>query len=445
MNRKMRIRNSTSMVCKTLSIALLVAVISAAHMAWAQAPARFLGTVTAINGTTLTLKTDAGQTYQVQVPAAAAIKRIAPGQKDLSTAEAIQFSDLAVGDRALVKLDPDAPAGTSQALQIVAIKQSDVAEKQRKDREDWQRNGVGGLVKSVDAAGGVIVLTSGSGATAKTISVQTTKATVLKRYANASVSYDAAQPAPIDAIHAGDQVRARGTKNADGTSIDAAELVSGTFRNISGTLSSVDTAGSTLVLKDLATKKQVTIHITADAQMRRLPDRMAAMLAARLKGTSGGAGGNSAGGGQSGSGGAGSFSASSPSPGSANAGSGTAPRGGGGQWNGSNGQAGGAPAGGGSSGVQVGGQAGGGAQWSGAAGGGDPQQMLSRAPAIQIADLKKGDAVMLVSTDGTTDVTAITLLAGVEPLLEAPAASQSLLNNWSMGSGAGGAADAAAQ
>jgi hypothetical protein len=69
--------------------------------------------------------------------------------------------------------------------------------------------------------------------------------------------------------------------------------------------------------------------------------------------------------------------------------------------------------------------------------------MLSRAPVIQIADLKKGDAVMLVSTDGTTDVTAITLIAGVEPLLEAPEAS-SLLNNWSMGGGSG-AADAAAQ
>jgi hypothetical protein len=72
------------------------------------------------------------------------------------------------------------------------------------------------------------------------------------------------------------------------------------------------------------------------------------------------------------------------------------------------------------------------------------QQMLSRAPAVQMADLKKGDAVMLVSTDGSTDVTAITLLAGVEPLLEAPAASQSLLNNWSMNTGAG-AAEAAAQ
>jgi hypothetical protein len=78
------------------------------------------------------------------------------------------------------------------------------------------------------------------------------------------------------------------------------------------------------------------------------------------------------------------------------------------------------------------------------AGGGDPQQMLSRAPAIQIADLKKGDAVMVVATDGSTDVTAITLVAGVEPLLQAPEASQSLLNNWSMGGGSG-AADAAAQ
>jgi hypothetical protein len=68
--------------------------------------------------------------------------------------------------------------------------------------------------------------------------------------------------------------------------------------------------------------------------------------------------------------------------------------------------------------------------------------MLNRLPPIQLSDLKKGDAVMLVATDGATDVTAITLLAGVEPLLEAPAASQSLLNNWSLGSGA---PDAAAQ
>ena len=363
---------------------------SLAAVASAQAPSRIVGTIAAINGNTLTVKTDGDGERQVLVPATAPVKRIAPGQKDLRAAEAIQFGDLAQGDRVLVKLDPEAQGSIPQALQIIAVKQTDVAAKQQKDREDWQRRGVGGLVKSVDAQAGVILIGSGVGATAKTIAVHTTKATVLKRYAQASVSYDAAQIAAIDAIHVGDQLRARGQKNADGTEMDAEDVVSGTFRNISGTISSLDTAASTLVVKDLATKKQVTVHITADAQMKQLPETMARMLAARLKG--GALAGQGA---------------------QAGPGAGAGP---GAQQAGGMGRSGGM--------------------------GGDPQQMLGRLPAIQLSDLKKGDAVMLVSTDGTTEVTGITLLAGVEPLLEAPAASQSLLNNWSLGSGS---AEASAQ
>jgi hypothetical protein len=392
------------------TMALLIAIAIGAPMLRAQASSRYLGTITAINGDTLTVKTDAGDERQVQVPAAASLKRIAPGEKDLSTAATIQIGDLATGDRVLVKLDPDAQGSTPQALQVVAIKQADVALKQQKDREDWQRNGVGGLVKSVDAASGVIQLTSGAGPTAKTVTVHVTKTTVLKRYAAASVRFDESQPAPIDAVQAGDQLRARGEKNADGTEITATEIVSGGFRNISGTISSLDVAASTLTVKDLITKKPVTIHIGDQAQMRRLPDMMARVIAARLKGGSAGAG-----------------------AGAAN-GNGQPP----------NGADGGQHA---SSGQQAGGQANG--QWQGAgqgraggAGTGDMQQLLSRAPAIKISDLQKGEAVMLVSTQGTSDVKAITLLAGVEPLLEAPAASQNLLSNWSMGSGAADAATA---
>ena len=381
----------------------LIGIALAATHLHAQAPTnRYLGTVTAISGDTLTVKTDAGDVRQVEVPSTAALKRVAPGQKDLSAAVDMQFVDLATGDRVLVRLDANATGPTPQAVQIVAIKQTDVAERQQKDREDWQQRGVGGLVKSVDAASGVIVLTSGAGPTAKTVTVKVTKATVLKRYAPASVRFDLAQAAPIDAIHAGDQLRARGQKNADGTQMDAEEIVSGSFRNISGTITSLDAAAQTLVVKDLIAKKPVTIHITCDAQMRELPEMMARMLAARLKGTSGN--------------GAATTGAQAPA------------RQGGAQRN-------------------VGGPQGGGwaAQRGGAngGGGGDMQQVLNRAPAIQLADLKKGEAVMLVATEGASEVTAITLLAGVEPLLEAPAASQDLLSSWSMGSG--GAAEAAAQ
>ena len=385
-----------------LAILLLAMVATLGH---AQAAGRYLGTVTAISGNTLTVKTDAGEVHQVAVPDTASLKQVEPGQKDLSQAKTIQFSDLANGDRVLVRIDPNATGATPQAAQIIAIKQADVAAKQQQEREDWQRRGVGGLVKSVDAGAGVILLTTGAGPTAKTVTVHTTKATVLKRYAPGSVRFDDAQPAPLDAIHAGDQLRARGEKNADGTEMTADEVVSGSFRNISGTVTSIDAANSTLVVKDLITKKQVSVHVSADAQMRRLPEGMAQLLAARLKGGAapGGQGGGS---GQV-------RQASSASGGQG----GQASYGGGGRARG---------------------------QWAGGQGGSsDPQQALNRAPSIKIADLKKGEAVMVVSTQGADEVSAITLLAGVEPLLQAPE-SQNLLANWSMG-GSGGADAAAAQ
>ncbi len=358
-------------------LTFLPAFLFAAPFVHAQASSHYVGAITAISGNTLSVKTDVDGIRQVEVPSTAAIKRISPGQKDLSNADTLQFSDLEIGDRVLVKLNPASPGPPEQAIQIVAVKQADLVKKQQAEREDWQKRGVGGLVKSVDSAAGVIVLTSGIGATAKTITVQTTKATVLKRYAPNSVRFDEAKPASIDAIHPGDQLRARGEKNEAGTSIAAEEIISGTFRNLSGTIVSVDTAASTLVLKDLATKKPVTIHITADAQMRKLSEHMAQALAARLSGAENGAGRKGG---------------KSPSQNTATS-------------------------------TPLHGEH-----------GGDPQQMLNHAEVVQLSDLKKGDAIMVVSTDGTTDVTAITLLAGVEPMLESPAATQSLLNNWSMGS-----------
>lgn len=356
----------------------------------AQAPVRFVGTITAVNGTTLTVKTDAGEVRTVDVPSSAVLKRVEPGQRDLSAAVDIQLTDLGTGDRVLVKLAAESAGATPQAAQIVTIKAADVAEKERKEREDWQLHGVGGLVRSVDAATGTILLTSGAGPTMRTITVHVGKATVLKRYAPGSVRFDLAQPEPIDVIQAGDQLRAKGEKNADGSELQADEVVSGSFRNISGVISSVDTAQQSIVVKDLLTKKTVTIHITPDAQMHALPEMMANILAARLKGGAGtGAGaqaqGQNNGGRRAWTGAEGSARGEEPGPGRS----------------------------------------------------GSMQQILNRAPVIQFNDLKKGEAVMLVSTQGASEVTAITLLSGVEPLLQAPEASQNLLANWSMGSGGG--------
>ena len=355
---------------------------------------RYLGTVTAISGDTLTVKTDAGQVNQVEVPATAQLKRIAPGQTDLTKAEILDFSSISTGDRVLVTLDPNAAGGatgsTPQALRIIAIKQSDVAQKQKTEAEQWNQ-GVHGLVKSVDAAAGVVLVNTRVGAVTKEVTVNTTQATVLKRYAPGSVRFDQAQLAPIAAIQPGDQLWARGTKNADGSAIAAEGVVSGSFLSIAGTILSTDAIGSTLTVKDLATKKPVTIRITADAQLRRLPDTMAALLAARLKGGPGGAG------------------TGSPGAGAGPAGNGVPNGGGGPPRNFSQGGGGGAPR-------------------------MDLETVLERAPIIQLATLQKGDAVMIVATQDASGVSAVKLLAGVEPLLEAPQA-QDLLSSWSLSSG----------
>jgi hypothetical protein len=377
---------------------ILIAVIATCSALNAQAPTRYVGTITAINGSTITVKTDAGDSKQVEVPATAVMKRLAPGQKDLTAAETIQLTDLATGDRVLVKLDPNATGATPQALQLVAMKQTDIAQKQQQDRDEWQRNGTGGLVKSVDPAAGVVMVTTGAGPTAKVVTVQITKTTVLKRYAPNSVRFADAQPGPLDAILAGDQFQVLGQKNADGSEITASEVVSGSFRNISGVVASIDTSASTLTVKDLVTKKNVTVHISPEAEMRRLPDMMAKMIAARLKGGAAATGGTS-------------MPARTQGDGAATSAAG-------------------------------GGQNGGAGAGQQRRSGGNLGQVLDRAPAVKLGDLQKGEAVMLVSTEGATDVTAIKLLAGVAPLLESPDASRDLLANWSMGSGG---AEAAAQ
>ncbi len=186
----------------------------------------YLGSIVAVDGNKLTVKTDAGDTHQVEVPADAILKRIAPGERDLTKAEPLDFGSLAVGDRVLVTLDPNFTGTPPHALRIIAIKQADVEKKQEAESAAWNE-GVHGLVKSVAPATGEIVVTVRVGTANKEVTVHTTPTTVLKRYAPGSVLFDQAQPAPLSAIRPGDQLWARGAKNADGSTIAADGVVSG--------------------------------------------------------------------------------------------------------------------------------------------------------------------------------------------------------------------------
>lgn len=356
---------------------------------------RSVGSIQAITDNGITLASDGGQAVRVILQDSTRILRVAPGEKDLKNAVPVQKQDLQVGDRILVRGVPAPDAHSIAAAAVIVMKQSDVAAKREKDREDWQKRGVGGLVTALDPSTGTITISMTSFSGTRSVAVHTSKDTLLRRYAPNSVKFDDARIAPLDQIKIGDQLRARGTKNADATELAAEEVVSGTFRNLAGQVAAVDSAASTLTLKDALSKQTVVVKVTGDAQLRKLPPEFAQRIAMRLKGGMAASipGASAVGGG-----------ASTQTP--RRQGAGEFPAGGGGGMGGRNG---GPP---------------------------DIQQILNRMPAASLTDLQKGDAVMIVSTqgEGSGTVNAIALLAGVEPILTAaPSASQAMmLSPWSL-------------
>ena len=163
-----------------------------------------------------------------------------------------------------------------------------------------------------------------------------------------------------------------GNKSDDGAVIQAEKIVSGSFRQIAATITAINPQTGELTVKDLATKKPLTIKIDADSTMRKLPE-----------------------------------------PGRADVGAPLCSR----RAAGRHAAAGGAAM---------------------AARGGDVGQMLDNLPAMPISELKPGDAIMVSTTQGTDPgrVTAITLLAGVEPLLTAsPTAARDIMSGWNLGGG----------
>ncbi len=379
-----------------------------------------VGAIKSIVGNTVTITTDSGATATVNVQPATKIVRVEPGQTDLKSAVPMEFKDLQIGDRIFVRWKSSDTAQPVNAIGIIAMKRADVDAKQQHERDDWQKRSVGGPVTAVDPAAKTISISVTAIGGKKSVAVNTTPKTVFRRYAPDSVKFDDAKPSSLDQVKPGDQLRALGTRSADGSTVDAEEIVTGSFRNIAGTINSIDAASNSITVTDLITKKPVVVKVSDQTQLRKLAPEVAQRIAFRLKGAAGGASqGNS----------------SSTAPGAA-APSGSAPSGSASQ--GQNARQGDAQQ---SGGQRNGAAASGAGGANGRAGGGpaDLQQILNRMPAASLSDFHKGDAVMAVSTEGTNSsgVTAITLVGGVETILEAAATSGSqmmTLSPWSLGS-----------
>ena len=347
------------------------------------AAARQIGTIETITATSLTLTTDKGEKVAVTLLGETKVVQLPAGSTDLKTAQPATMTDLAVGDRVLAIGTPAEAPATLTARRLVLMKSTDIAKRHETEQLGWQ-HGTGGLVSAVDAASGMVTIRSG----ARTISIATGPSTIIRRYAATSARFEDATRSTLAELHAGDQLRVRGERGNDG-SVKADEIVSGSFRHLSGVVQAVNAAAGQVTVKDPKTQKPTVLSVTAGTAIHELPPEMAARFAARAK-----AGGDAA---------ARTFATTSAA---APSGDGPASR----------------------------------------AGGGDLSQVVSHLPALPLSELKVGETIMAVVGGGSTgSITAITILGGVEAILAAsPSGGAELaLSPWSMGGGdseAGGSA-----
>ena len=377
-----------------------------------------IGTVQSIDsgGKSFSLKTDKGESQTLKFDDRTQFLRLPAGETDTKKATRAAAGDLGSGDRAIARLkqeDQNAPA-----VFLYFTKQADLAQRQQKTLDDWATQSVNGTVKSVDQATKHLVMSARVGpGPARDITLDATGNVEYLRFSLDSGKYEPST-AGMAPVQVGDQIRVLGQKNADQSEIKLEALMSATFKSLPVQVKAVDAAAKTISATDLVTKKPLTIDVKSDTLLKRLDDATALQMARRLNP---------------------SFQQET---------------GRGGRGGGRGGEAGAAPAGGQAPPERVqagdfgGGRGGPGAGGRGGFGGGrggrstDPNAALLQQPSIELADLKPGESVVVTGGPSAdmTKLTALSVVAGVEPILRAAPQNgpDPLGGNWNFGEGGGG-------
>lgn len=347
-----------------------------------------IGEVKAIDAAAkqMIIKTDGGALVTVTLGDKTTYLRLAPGEKTLTNATKIAFVDVAEGDRVWARGKVSDDHKSVPAVALVVMTKADIASKQERERAEWRKRGILGVITGLKPETKEITISTRSLAGTQVVMIPVSGKADVRRYAPDSIKFSDAKPSVFEELKLGDQLRALGDRSADGTHFTPERIVTGAFRTVAGTVTAIDAATGEIKINNLQTKQPLTIVVKNDAVLRKFP------AASEL----GGAmmmGGPRFGGGPPGAQPEAGAKRAEQSPGSSPSAQGGLGAGGG---------------------MRIGG------------GGGGIQEMLERLPEIAMADVKVGDTIIVSSTQGAdpTRLTAITLVSGADTLLNLMAARQ---------------------
>ncbi len=271
----------------TVRILITVLLLSAGLMAQAPEPVRALGTIQAVEPNGLSLVTDQKQSIAVAFDGKAKVQKVAPGARDMSQAQAVDWTDLAAGDRVLVR--GYRLKDVVLAESVVLMSAREIAKRNDDLKREWTARGVAGLVDKVKDNGEIIVLVRGEQGM-KPVTVDAATASFL-RYSRDSVRFADAKPGTLGEVKKGDQMRALGERSPDGAHVKAEKILFGTFRSVAGAITALDAEKGVMALKDEVTGKPVVVKTKPESQIKRMPSMGAGPGAMRGPGPGFGPGG----------------------------------------------------------------------------------------------------------------------------------------------------------
>jgi hypothetical protein len=340
---------------------------------------RVIGEVIEVNQSAnrFIIKTEAGNAVTVFLDQSTDYLRVPPGEVSLDKAIKIALSEIGPGDKVYARGRLSEDKKSLPAQKVIVMLKADIEKNQERQRQEWQARGVAGIVTALNPNTREITLQVGGREGFQTLIVTTTDAVKFRRYLPDSVRFSDARPGSFSDLKINDQVRALGEKNVDGTRFAAQQVVSGSFRTVTGTVTAVDAATGELQITALGKKQLFTIMVSKDAVLRRITPQLGIRIARAMPSSR-----------------TGSREGASGTPSSRNTGS----------------------------------------------SGDELQRALENLALLALSDIKPGDMIAVTSTIGADPLrlTAVTLVSGVDNVLNAIQSAEGQRNSPSMDMGLSG-------
>ncbi|HVQ39569.1 MAG TPA: DUF5666 domain-containing protein [Pyrinomonadaceae bacterium] len=232
---------------------------------------RVVGQVTAVDSAAnqITIKSDSGEGITILISAASSLLRLPAGETSAQKAVKINLADITVGDRLFARVATAADKAVT-ASQIVVSSASVSAGVPEAGQRQARNRGLNGRITALNPDKKEISVQSRSREGVGTLTIQASDATRFFRYAPDSLDIKNASRSSFAGLKVGDQLRALGDANTDGTRFTAEEIISGLIGRTGGQVTAINAAANEITVKNNQTGQTVTVSVGSHSMLRRV-------------------------------------------------------------------------------------------------------------------------------------------------------------------------------